>query len=106
MHCMRDHPQHGVPFLGAGWGARLDLPGVRDKWLGAWGAMLGDPLCWAGRDRKGPDQDLLTRHVWPWTKDSALQHDSYTCDRFARSHLPQSPLAPTSAPALLLLLLL
>ena len=61
VHCMRDNPFHGVPFLGAAWGARLDLNGSRPLWEGAWGAMLEDPLCWAGREQKGPDQDLLTK---------------------------------------------
>ena len=66
VHCMRDHPLHGVPMLGGLWAARLTAPGARGLWAGAWRAMAADPLLWAARDRKGPDQTLLGRHVWPW----------------------------------------
>ena len=34
---------------------------------------------------KGPDQDILTRHVWPWGQDMSLQHDSYTCKYYPGS---------------------
>ena len=32
------------------------------------------------------DQALLGHYVWPWAKSLALQHDSYHCDLFAKSH--------------------
>ena len=43
--------------------------------------MLKDPLSRAGRGTKGPDQELLTKWVWPWGRLLAFQHDSnkYEC---------------------------
>ena len=80
IHSMRDHPAHNTPLLGASWGARLDTeePNVRHKWARAWTKILGDKLAWAARGEKGPDQTVLQRHVWPWARFIAMQHDSYT----------------------------
>jgi hypothetical protein len=85
VHSMRDHPAHSVPLLGAAWGARLTQPNIRHKWARSWERMLADPQCWAGRQAKGPDQELLTRHVWPWARHMALEHDSYRCHDFPNS---------------------
>ena len=81
VHSMRDHPAHNTPLLGASWGARLDTEeqNVRHKWARAWDKILTDKLAWAPRGEKGPDQTVLQRHVWPWAKFVAMQHDSYTC---------------------------
>ena len=81
VHSMRDHPAHNTPLLGASWGARLDTEeqNVRHKWARAWDKILADKLAWAPRAEKGPDQTVLQRHVWPWAKFVAMQHDSYTC---------------------------
>ena len=35
------------------------------------------------RSEHGPDQTLLARHVWPWARLQALQHDSHNCVRCA-----------------------
>lgn len=85
VHSMRDHPAHKVPLLGAAWGARLTQQNLRNKWTKSWTKMLADPLCWRGRGDKGPDQELLSRHVWPWARHMATQHDSYTCRSFPNS---------------------
>ena len=72
---MRDHPQHGVPLLGSGWGTRLDLGvtakvrtgrvketvGVREAWRRTWAAGLQDKMLWAERNDYGPDQGFLKR---------------------------------------------
>ena len=31
--------------------------------------------------RKGIDQRLLAKHIWPYAKDDSVIHDSYTCKR-------------------------
>ena len=85
VHSMRDHPAHNTALLGAAWGARLTESNIRHKWRKSWGRMLEDPLCWAGRQAKGPDQELLSRYVWPWARHMALEHDSYTCHMYPGS---------------------
>ena len=81
VHSMRDHPGHVIPMLGAGWGARLDTEtgteSVRTRWRQSWVSILQDQLTYAERGSKGPDQTILTRHVWPWARSEAMQHDSY-----------------------------
>ena len=64
LHAMRDHPQHTVPILGGGWGARLDTEDRRERWRTSWSRMLSDSDLYAGPQHKGPDQKLLQRHVW------------------------------------------
>ena len=78
LHSMRDHPAHNTPLLGAAWGANTVQANIRHKWLRAWQKILKDPLSRASRESKGPDQELLTKWVWPWGKFMALEHDSYT----------------------------
>lgn len=85
LHSMRDNPYHtrGVPIVGGCWGARLE--GWREEWGRAWSQILRDPLCWAPRSKKGPDQKVLKKHVWPWARFNAMQHDSYRCDMYPGS---------------------
>ena len=45
-------------------------------WTRSWQEMLKDPLSRSGRGTKGPDQELLTKWVWPWGRLLALEHDS------------------------------
>lgn len=82
LHTLRDHPYHtdGVPMVGGCWGSRVD--GRRHLWEAAWKHILADPLTYAERGTKGPDQKLLTRHVWPWAKLDSLQHGSYKCAQY------------------------
>ena len=64
-------------MLGGMWGARLEEANIRRLWSGHWERMLEDELAFAARRRWGPDQDLLNKHVWPWARYLALEHDSY-----------------------------
>ena len=32
------------------------------------------------------DQALLETYVWPWAKLTALQHDSFTCQKYSKTH--------------------
>ena len=82
---MRDNPYHKIPLLGAGWGANLMGPGIRDKWRSSWKNILNHKVSFSSRRLKGPDQTILTRHIWSWGKDMSLQHDSYTCKQYPGS---------------------
>ena len=82
---MRDHPEHLVPLLGAGWGARITDPKIRSKWTSTWNRILKERETYSDRAMKGPDQGVLESCVWPWGKKSVLQHDSYTCSYFPGS---------------------
>lgn len=77
-HFMRDHPQHGTPVLGCGWGCKMtDM--VRLKWKTTWKKGFADKIVWANRYDWGPDQRFLSKYVWPWAKKVSIGHDSYTC---------------------------
>ena len=47
LHAMRDHPLHGVPLLGGGWGAKLDTE-TRRRWAGSWAAIVADTAAHGG----------------------------------------------------------
>ncbi|CAM6054796.1 unnamed protein product [Sphagnum tenellum] len=61
VHSMRDHPAHFTAMLGAAWGADLRKKNSRSKWIHSWRKILKDRSAWAGRDKKGPDQEVLQR---------------------------------------------
>ena len=50
----RDHPLHGTPLLGAGWGARLNVRDAREKWRRSWDNILQDNLAFADRSAQDP----------------------------------------------------
>ena len=81
LHSMRDHPQHNVPMLGGMWAVQMGRRKKvwRDVWKSLWSAILADPLSRSERGSKGPDQTLLSRHVWGRLPGGLLQHDSYSC---------------------------
>ena len=84
IHSMRDHPWHGVPLVGGGWGARM-TDDNREQWEDIWKDILEDPDTFADKWQKGQDQDILTSHVWiPWIADM-FQHDSYLCEDYPGS---------------------
>ena len=85
IHAMRDNAMHHVPLLGAGWGASLSKEGIRKDWEYSWLRILNDSLTYSARTRKGPDQIILTRYIWPWARNMSLQHDSYTCQYYPGS---------------------
>ena len=64
--------------MAGAWGARTTGEEVREKWTKSWQDILKDPVSRAGRERKGPDQTLQARWIWPWAKFVMMQHDSYT----------------------------
>ena len=77
---MLDHFPQTQPLVGGAWGVRFDQqePDFRYNWTRSWEKMLNDKLTFADRGDKGPDQTILSKHVWPWAKFMSLQHDSYT----------------------------
>ena len=77
VHVMRDAPSHASPMLAGMWGARLEDVNIRRLWAGAWDRILEDKLALASREKKGPDQDILDKYVWPWARYITLTHDSY-----------------------------
>ena len=82
-HVMRDHPQHGTEILGGMWGARMDT-GHREQFREVMGELLEGArgLSW----RKGLDQSLLTKYVWPRVRELSCVHDSYLCDKMRGGH--------------------
>ena len=101
LHAMRDHPYHGVPIMGGGWGSKLDHPDrrrcfitltilsswtFRTNWRKSWANIMTDRRVHTDVQGKGADQDLLKAHVWnQWAREDSLHHDSYTCWRFPGS---------------------
>ena len=47
--------------------------------------IMKDRRTFADRSSKGPDQEILRTHVWPWAKSVAVQHDAYYCAMFSGS---------------------
>ena len=83
LHVMRDNTHHKVDMLGGLWGAQLTRSRKvwKEDWENIWTAIIADPLSRVGRKAKnGPDQTLLSRHVWG--KFSVLQHDSFSCPKY------------------------
>ena len=44
--------------------------------------ILSFSIC---RNVTSNDQAILGKYIWPWAKDLVLQHDSYTCQMFAKT---------------------
>ena len=81
-HVMRDHPQHYSPIMGGMWCFKNKL----DPQLGK--TLLIRVLEKAEKRipnvqeaRKGDDQNVLNRHVWPVVIDKTMVHDSFYCQR-------------------------
>jgi len=69
MHCITDHPQHGIPIMGGLCGFRSQI--LRNlTQLGSYEALIaGEPLA-----RQGDDQRLLMKKVWPMMRNSMCEH--------------------------------
>ena len=82
-HVMRDNPQHFTEILGGMWGARMDT-GHRVVFRRVMGELLegSRELSW----RKGLDQELLTKYVWPIVMKFTCVHDSYLCHKIKGGH--------------------
>ena len=59
IHAMRDHPAHFTSLLGASWDTDMTRKNSRARWKKAWTKILNDSLAYAGREQKGPDQEIL-----------------------------------------------
>ena len=84
IHSMRDNPYHDNPMMGGSWGSNLEAANIREMWKSSWRKIMNDKLAFSSRKTKGPDQTLLTRHIWPWGRNMSLQHDSYLSARNTR----------------------
>ena len=89
-HVMRDHPAHDMPILAGMWGVKLNQNNLRPALRSVFLAMLRSASSyWEADDLNNigsEDQALLERYLWPWAKALTLQHDSYHCDLFTKSH--------------------
>ena len=83
-HIMRDNIHHDVPILGGTWGIKL-TSNMRSKMDQSFVKMFGSDIFFTSHDKRGPDQDLLGKYIWPWAKDFAMGHDSYSCMKYANS---------------------
>ena len=85
LHTMRDHPQHGIEILGGMWCYRTTKNLIRSA------QYLELMLKNAGKRnrtseaKKGDDQFMLQRYLWPKVKNDAIQHDSYLCKSYPGS---------------------
>ena len=90
MHCITDHPQHGIPIMGGLCGFRNQI--LRNlTQLGSYEAFIaGEPLA-----QHGDDQLLLSRKVWPMMQNSMCEHrfsGFATSERAVKSYSSPSPL--------------
>ena len=85
LHTMRDHLQHGIEILGGMWCYRTTKNLIRAA------QYLELMLKNAGKRnrtseaKKGDDQFMLQRYLWPKVKNDAIQHDSYLCKSYPGS---------------------
>ncbi|XP_049849060.1 uncharacterized protein LOC126317237 [Schistocerca gregaria] len=75
-HVMRDHTGHNVPILAGMWGARPELKREALKALAE--VITGEP-----KGKKGQDQWLLAKHVWPNIRGDVWQHDAFYCHKYS-----------------------
>jgi len=78
-HVMRDNPHHGTEILGGMWGARMDN-GKRKQFREIMEELV--EAAKAKQWRKGFDQTMLTKYIWPSVKSLSLVHDSYLCKTY------------------------
>ena len=85
LHSMRDHPDHGALVLGGMWCYRTAnsiTKGARVLDLILKNAAKRSSTSEA---RKGDDQFMLSRYLWPELSNDVIQHDSYLCRRYGGS---------------------
>lgn len=76
-HIMRDHPSHSRstshPMFAGMWCAvGKTIPDIQ-KMISQYG----------GHSYYAHDQDFLKDKIWPLARNNAVQHDSFSCDRYA-----------------------
>lgn len=87
VHVMRDHPAHDMPILAGMWGMKLgSRRGLRAALRALFLVILTRPYTYQVQEVSSADQALLEKYLWPLLAPLALQHDSYQCQRFAKSH--------------------
>lgn len=89
-HLLRDHPYHGIPIMGGLWGARWDLETrnvseFRNELAGIRSTMIKEAR---GKFKKGVDQAILRKVLYPKTKGNAMSHDSYFCQQYPDGFRP------------------
>ncbi|XP_065656604.1 uncharacterized protein LOC136082000 isoform X2 [Hydra vulgaris] len=81
VYAMKDHPQHDIPILGGMWCYRNKLNrelGIKIAQLCIENSMHRNPIK-QEEAKKGDDQNILTRHIWPLIRQNLFIHDSYLC---------------------------
>ncbi|XP_037802344.1 uncharacterized protein LOC119596993 isoform X4 [Penaeus monodon] len=89
-HLLRDHPNHGIPVMGGLWGARWDLKThnvseFRKKLTGIRNALIKAAK---GEFKKGVDQRILSKVLYPKTKGDVMSHDSFFCKKYPDGFRP------------------
>ncbi|XP_042889467.1 uncharacterized protein LOC122264572 isoform X2 [Penaeus japonicus] len=89
-HLLRDHPYHGIPIMGGLWGARWDLkthdiPEFRKTLIGIRDTMIKQAK---GKFKKGLDQQIFKKALYPKTKGDVMSHDSFFCKKFPDGFRP------------------
>ncbi|XP_047479822.1 uncharacterized protein LOC125032608 isoform X2 [Penaeus chinensis] len=89
-HLLRDHPYHGIPVMGGLWGARWDLKThnvseFRKNLTGVRSAMIKAAK---GKFKKGVDQHILMKVLYPKTKGDVMSHDSFFCKKYPDGFRP------------------
>ncbi len=85
-HVMRDHPGHDMAMLAGMWGAKM-TPASRPILRAVGLAMFKNRAAYRSDNFHGSqDQVLLNKYFWPWVRNLVMQHDSFHCDLFGKSH--------------------
>ena len=84
LHSMRDHPSHGIEILGGMWCYRTTnslIKASRNLKV-----MLKNAERRSSTEaKKGDDQIVLQKYLWPELKNDVIQHDSYLCKYYPGS---------------------
>ena len=85
LHTMRDHPQHGIEVLGGMWCYRATNNLNKSAQILELILKNGGKRSSKSEAKKGDDQFMLQKYLWPKLKNDVIQHDSYLCKLFPGS---------------------
>ena len=85
LHSLRDHPQHGIEILGGMWCYRTTKNLTRATRYLELILENADKRSSTEEARKGDDQVMLQKYLWPELKNDVIQHDSYLCKNYPGS---------------------
>ena len=85
LHTMRDHPQHGIEILGGMWCYRTKKNLIRATQNLELMLKNAGKRTNSSEAKKGDDQFMLQRYLWPNMKTDSIQHDSYLCKSYPGS---------------------